>query len=99
MDILTASHHLVNGVDESRTVTPGGDEPHELIHGVDPSLLSNDDAPFLGQEMQERNGMPMLSSRSKGEPANTIYSMDMDQVMEDENITEESAAVRHVELA
>lgn len=92
-----ASQHLADQLDESRTVTPGGDEP-EVIHGVDPTLLGNNDAPFSGQEMQERSGMLMLSGRGGGEAASTIDKMDLDQVMEDENTTEESAAVRSVEL-
>ena len=91
-----ASQHLVDQLDESRTVTPGVDEPdHEIIHGVDPNLLGNDDSPFSGQEMQERSGIPMLSGRGG---ASTIDSMDLDQVMEDEHTAGESAAVRSVEL-
>lgn len=93
-----ASQTLADQLDESRTVTPDGDD-HEVIHGVDPSMLSNDDNPFSGQEMQERSGMPMLSSIAGGEPVITIDSMDLDQVMEDDNITEESAAVKNVGLA
>lgn len=97
-DVSAASQHLADRLDESRTVTPGGDEP-EVIHGVDPTMFGNGDTPFSGQEMQERGGMPMLSSRAGDEPASTIDSMDLDQVIEDENVTEESAAVKNIELA
>jgi hypothetical protein len=94
----SASQTLANQLDESRTVTPDGDD-HEIIHGIDPSMLSNVDTPFSGQEMQERSSMPMLSGRAGGELVTTIDSMDLDQVMEDENITEESAAVKNIGLA
>jgi hypothetical protein len=93
-----AASNPADGLDESRTVTPGGDEP-EVIHGVDPTLFGNNDGTFSGLEMQERSGMPMLSSRLGGEPTGTIDSMDLDQVMEDENTAEASAAVKHVDLA
>ena len=93
-----ASQALADQLDNSRTVTPDVDE-HEVIHGIDPAMLDNNDMPFSRQEMQERSGMPMLSSRAGGEPVTTIDSMDLDQVMEDENTTEESAAVKNVGLA
>jgi hypothetical protein len=93
-----ASQALADQLDDSRTVTPAVDE-REVIHGIDPAMLNNDDMPFSGQEMQERSVMPMLSSRAGGEPVTTIDSMDLDQVMEDENTTEESAAVKNVGLA
>ena len=94
---MDGPQHLANCVDESRTVTPCGDEP-EVIHGVDPALLSNDDTPISGQEMQERSGMPMLSSRAGDQSATTIDRMDLDQVVEDDNLTEASPAVQHVDL-
>lgn len=94
----SASQTLTDRLDESRTVTPDGDD-HEIIHGIDPSMLSNVDASFSGQEMQERSGIPMLSGRAGGELVTTIDSMDLDQVMEDENMTEESAAVKNIGLA
>ncbi len=76
------------------------DQQHEVLVGVDPSLLAKDqDAPTQGiQEMEERSGMPMLSSRPKGDTAqsSTIDNMDLDQVMEDETVAGESAAVRRV---
>ena len=93
-----ASQTLADQLDDSRTVTPDIDE-HEVIHGIDPIMLKDGDTPFSGQEMQERSGIPMLSSRAGGEPATTIDSMDLDQVMEDEHTTEESAAVKNVGLA
>ena len=95
-----ASQNLANHLsDRSMTITPNGSEGHEVIEGVDPTMLSNYDTPFLsGQEMQERSGMPMLSGRAGGGvvQANTIDCMDLDQVMEDGNVTEESATVKHV---
>lgn len=92
----TASQQLIDHLDESRTVTPG---ETEVIHGIDPTMLGRDDTPFSGQEMQERTGAPLLSGGAGGESVSTIDSMDLDQVVDDENVTEESAAVKHVELA
>ena len=94
--VHAASLHLADRMDESRTVTPGEIE-HEIIHGVDPTLLGNDDSPFSGREMQERSDMPILSSKANDD-STTIDTMDLDQVMEDEITTEESAAVKHVDL-
>ena len=72
------------------------DGVHELVVGVDPSLLDDDrKEPCAGQEMQERSNMRMLSSRKTGE-SDPVDSMDMDQVMEDDSIREESAAVKNV---
>jgi len=51
-------------------------------------------------EMQERSGIPMLATRSIGGSSvmgtSTIDSMDLDQVLQDENVREESAAVKRV---
>ncbi|KUJ11698.1 uncharacterized protein LY89DRAFT_786579 [Mollisia scopiformis] len=70
----------------------------EVIMGIDPSLLTKDHNDHeAGQEMQERSSMPMLSGRPlTKEKASTIDSMDLDQVVEDMNVKEESAAVKHV---
>ena len=76
--------------------TSNDDNGHEVIVGVDPSLLDTRNNPSHGQEMQERNSMRMLSRRTNGEKMSTIDSMDLDQVMEDDNTREESAAVKNV---
>lgn len=95
-DACAASQQLIDHLDESsRTVTPG---ETEVIHGVDPIMLGHSDTPFSGQEMQERTGAPLLSSRAGGEPLGTIDSMDLEQVVQDDNVTEESPAVKHIEL-
>jgi hypothetical protein len=97
-----ASENLANHLsDRSMTITPNGSEGHEVIEGVDPTMLSNYDTSFSGHEMQERSGMPMLSGRASGgeEEANTIDCMDLDQVVEDGNVKEENASVEHVGIA
>lgn len=50
-------------------------------------------------EMEQRNSIPMLTNRIRPqakENTETIDSMDLDQVVEDANLKEESAAVKHV---
>ncbi|PVH78657.1 hypothetical protein DL98DRAFT_590199 [Cadophora sp. DSE1049] len=81
----------------------GGTEPpssqsHEVLVGVDPSLLDNTnyETPRPTQEMQERSGMPMLSRATSG-PTNSLDSMDL--IMEDDSVAGESAAVKRVGFA
>lgn len=74
---------------------PNGGE--DLIVGIDPSLLTKSHDNDTKQEMQERNDIPMLAGRSlTKEKASTIDSMDLDQVVEDADVKEESAAVKRV---
>lgn len=75
--------------------TLNGNGESEMIIGIDPSLQEYFPA---GQEMQERSSMRMLSAGSKDGTTNSkpIDSMDLDQIMEDDNIAQESSAVRHV---
>lgn len=76
--------------------TTNGHQAQDLIVGVDPSLIMKD-GEGSGQEMKERGGMPMLSGRKMSQAQmNTIDSMDLDQVVEDEHIAEESTAVKRV---
>lgn len=81
------------------TFAPNGNDNHEVVVGIDPSLLMKDNQ-YSGQEMQERTGIPMLSGRpmSKEKEA-TIDSMDLDHVVEDTDVREESAAVKRVGFA
>jgi hypothetical protein len=69
----------------------------ELTTGVDPSELMKNGEDRQGQEMQERNGLSLLSRPvSNTTRSSTIDSMDLDQVVEDENVSKESEAVKHV---
>lgn len=74
----------------------------EVIVGVDPSLVSKGGevrgGGVQGKEMEERTSMPMLSRPlSKGEEKQgTIDIMDLDQVVEDADVKEESPAVKRV---
>lgn len=73
-------------------------QDHEVLVGVDPSLLdrTNYESPPRTQEMQERCGMPMLSRVTSGQ-TNALDSMDL--VMEDDVVAGESAAVKRVGFA
>lgn len=73
--------------------TVNGNRGLEMIEGVDPDLI---EAPPIGQEMQERNSMRMLLTQNGTEKTKPIDLMDMDQVMEDENVAQESGAVKRV---
>jgi len=93
-----ADGHLGNG-GIMEDIAPTTGKEHEIIVGVDPSLImkGNDD---VGPEMKERGGIPMLSGRKMSmQQMNTIDSMDLDQVVEDEHIAEESTAVKRVGFA
>lgn len=96
----SASQSLTDELDKSRTVTPDGEE-HEVIDGIDPMAMSDRDTMAKGQEMQERSGLPLISSRGGDEDASvtSIDNMDLDHVIEDDNTAEESAAVKNVGLA
>lgn len=69
-----------------------------MIIGKDPSMNAIPDGSNTGPEMQERSGARMLSSRPKMsvERLTTIDSMDLDQIVEDDNVAEESTAVKRV---
>ena len=91
------SHINGNGTGIMEDVIPTNGKPeHEIIVGVDPSLIMKDNEE-VGQEMKERGGMPMLSGRKmSAAQMDTIDSMDLDQVIEDENVAEESTAVEQM---
>jgi hypothetical protein len=90
--------HLGNG-GIMEDVVPTNGKQHEIIVGVDPSLIMKDNE-SMGQEMKERGGMPMLSGRKMSvAQMGTIDSMDLDQVVEDEHVAEESTAVKQVGFA
>lgn len=68
----------------------------ETIIGIDPSLVSGGSEEM--QEMVERSGAPMLAAHRPltRSPNQTIDSMDLDRVVEDHHVREESVAVKHV---
>jgi len=77
---------------------PPSSQSHEVLVGVDPSLLENTnfESPKPTQEMQERSGMPMLSRATSG-PTNSLDNMDL--IMEDDSVAGESPAVKRVGFA
>jgi hypothetical protein len=93
----TVDGHLGNGGGIMEDVVPTNGKQHDIIVGVDPSLIMKDNE-GAGQEMKERGMMPMLSGRKMSmQQMGTIDSMDLDQVVvEDEHIAEESTAVKRV---
>ena len=54
-----------------------------------------------GQEMQERKSMRMLPSRARtgAEARNPMDNMDLDRVVEDSHVAEESGAVKNIGLS
>ncbi len=95
----TVDGNLGNGAGIMEDVLPTTGKPHEIIVGVDPSLIMKDPE-GAGQEMKERGGMPMLSGRKMSvQRMGTIDVMDLDQVVDDEHVAEESTAVKQVGLA
>lgn len=69
----------------------------DVTMGVDPANARGESPPAV-REMQERSGMPMLSSQVSGSATklSTLDSMDLDQVVEDDEVADDSAAVKHV---
>jgi hypothetical protein len=95
----TADGNLGNGAGIMEDVVPTNGKRHEIIVGVDPSLIMRDNED-VRQEMQERGAMPMLSGRKMSmQQMSTVDSMDLDQVVEDENVAEESTAVKGIGFA
>jgi len=80
-------------------VSGDSEKEHEIVVGVDPSLIMKDGDGEMGQEMQDRGGMPMLAARKMSVQMGTVDSMDLDQVVEDENVAVESTAVNRVKFA
>lgn len=91
MDI-TGSQQRAHTAGELGSKSPDG---HDVIMGIEPPNL---ETPPQTQEMQERGGMPMLSRGSMAQTS-TLDSMDLDQVMEDDSVAGESAAVKRVGFA
>lgn len=79
--------------DSSTQPIVNGDSGMEVIEGVNPK---NHETSSSGQEMQERGSMLMLAAQNGTEKSKPIDLMDMDQVMEDANIAQESGAVKRV---
>jgi hypothetical protein len=95
----TVGGNLGNGAGIMEDVLPTTGKQHEIIVGVDPSLIMKD-SDGGGQEMKERGGMPMLSGRKMSvQQMGTIDIMDLDQVVDDEHVAEESTAVKQVGFA
>jgi hypothetical protein len=75
----------------------GVNEQPEVILGIDPSMDGGSEVTFRGQEMQERRSLRMPSNRpqvSSTEARSTVDGMDLDHVVEDDHVAEESAAVK-----
>ncbi|EPE34655.1 hypothetical protein GLAREA_10349 [Glarea lozoyensis ATCC 20868] len=70
-----------------------------IILGVDPSMIQKN--PESGaQEMEELGGMRLgMMGPSNGVKSNTIDSMDLDEVLEDQRVAEPSGAVKKVGFA
>lgn len=81
----------------SAQVALGGSRNEELIMGLDPNREGTTSS---YQEMQERSSMRFLSTIPGDSTANTkpIDIMDLDQVMEDNHVAQESDAVKHVDF-
>ncbi len=89
---IAGSRQSVHQADEPGSKSPDG---HDVIMGVEPPTL---ETPPQTQEMQERGGMSMLSRGSMSQTS-TLDSMDLDQIMEDDSVAGESAAVKRVGFA
>ncbi|KIM94930.1 hypothetical protein OIDMADRAFT_184043 [Oidiodendron maius Zn] len=78
-----------------------GSEQPEVIVGIDPFVDGGSEGSSRGQEMQERKSMRMLPSRARGgaEARNPIDNMDLDRVVEDSHVAEESGAVKNIGLS
>ncbi|KAL3425736.1 ubiquitin interaction motif protein [Phlyctema vagabunda] len=77
-----------------RSVTPKPDEEGVIV-GIDPFQVVNESG--KGQEMKERGGMRMsMMAGATGGREVENHSMDIDQVLEDADSREESAAVKKV---
>ena len=69
---------------------------HNVIMGVDPRANGHSELKF--QEMQERDNGSILASRPKSDTpsASAMDSMEMNQVIDDDDIANESEAVKEV---
>jgi hypothetical protein len=90
----------VGGPEAEEGAHPRGSEDPEIIVGIDPFMEVGPEISFRGQEMQERKSMRMLPSRVRGnaETRDPMDNMDLDHVVEDSRVAEESGAVRHIAL-
>ncbi|KAG9244801.1 hypothetical protein BJ878DRAFT_541942 [Calycina marina] len=78
-------------VDEQETFEPFNSA--YVTNGIDPAAVG-------GQEMQERSSTRgLMSPPQQGGQSGTIDSMDLDQMLEDDNVANESKAVRRVGFA
>jgi hypothetical protein len=98
-DARAASENLAaNMQNGGQSSTSGRDI--DVIMGVDPALLQK--VPdSSAQEMKELGGMRMGMMAGSGNipKTNTIDSMDLDEVLEDQRIAEPSGAVKRVGFA
>ncbi|CAG8952025.1 hypothetical protein HYFRA_00000761 [Hymenoscyphus fraxineus] len=85
---------LTEDIDDSDSHATG-----DIIVGMDPSMLQNGTPP--GQEMQERGNMrlSLIGSRSNNIKSSTIDNMDLNDIVEDSHVAEESGAVKRVGFA
>lgn len=87
----------VGGPDAEEGAQQRGGEPPEVIVGIDPFAEGNPEGSPRGVEMQERKSMRMLPSRTRStETRDPMDNMDLDHVVEDSHVAEESGAVKHV---
>lgn len=97
------TEEVLVGIDPSLlSKEPVGDRDMEDFADVPLTKLSREESLSFereaGEEMQQRPSGPMLTRRIRPtkEKPSTIDSMDLDRVLEDANVKEESAAVKHV---
>ncbi|RDW89601.1 hypothetical protein BP6252_01633 [Coleophoma cylindrospora] len=78
-----------------RSLTPPTTE--DVIIGVDPFQNEENEANIKCQEMKEKSNLRMSMLAGRSEASKSINdSMDLDQVLEDADVREESAAVKKV---
>jgi hypothetical protein len=78
-----------------------GSEQPEVIIGIDPFVDGGSEGSSRGQEMQERKSMRMLPNRARDGAGvrNPMDNMDLDRVVEDSHVAEESGAVKSIGLS
>lgn len=78
-----------------RSLTPPTTE--DVIIGIDPFQTQENEADSKGQEMMEKSSLRMSMLAGRNEASKPINdSMDLDQVLQDADVREESAAVKRV---
>lgn len=88
----------IGGAELEEGAYGGGQQQPEVILGIDPFQDGPSEDTPRGQEMQERKSMRMLSSRPKrnAEEGDSADSMDLDHIVQDHHVAEESGAVKSI---